>query len=96
MFCFCADELVCHTASQLRPHCAPRASKYCFKLACEHFLGKLRTGSSDMGNAQITLQTFEGLAMLRGLFRLLAILGNDPLVIPDQPVISSRTGGRRY
>lgn len=37
-----------------------------------------------MGNAQITLQTFEGLAMLRGLFRLLAILGNDPLVIPDQ------------
>lgn len=49
-----------------------------------------------MGNAQITLQTFEGLAMLRGLFRLLAILGNDPLVIPDQPVISSRTGGRRY
>lgn len=35
-------------------------------------------------NAQITLQMFEGLAIVRGLFGLLAIFGNEPLVIPDQ------------
>ncbi|WP_156152812.1 MULTISPECIES: hypothetical protein [Pseudomonas] len=54
-----------------------------YQLLSEQFLCSFRTCISSIGNAQLTPQGFDSLTMLRGFPGMLAIFGNEALVIPD-------------